>query len=221
MKYRVHATDIAGGSQVDPFVVNASEDQEAAESQIMAHAKKQGWLITSIKPIEVTDPYAPPEDVKAAPSNHSHHNRYVFVMAATALTVSIATAIFTWLSFASDGIDSYDFSTPEASIKSGFEIIANGDYITMLQLASLETLGDSREQRDTLKIVSKARFDGKSILFIEFKRNSILVREVRWLRKNPDSGKWLPAPSSASSITDQALINKIISWPTSAKDAQK
>jgi hypothetical protein len=92
-----------------------------------------------------------------------------------------------------DRLRSYDFSSPEAAIKSQFEMLASWDYAAILQLELADqgiTSTSANEMNDTLRIHHSESVQDYVILYYSFQQNGIPKREAQAYEKASNGSTW-------------------------------
>lgn len=150
----------------------------------------------------------------------------------------IATAAAGWVAYRDPPwgrLWRYDFSSPDAALKSMSRISANGDVQTRLELAAKLDRKEDKERYDTLKIDKtvdypgkKDKDKGKKVVFYSYKRDGKERRSTQWFEKDEGTGYWKPTyvslsegpprfggPEPTEKPPTEKLAEEIRAWETS------
>jgi hypothetical protein len=110
----------------------------------------------------------------------------------------------------------YDFSTPEAALRSQLRILMNADAQAKAEYEAKLDRRRVREKMDTLQIRRTEPFEKKQVLFVAYKREDKEVKAVEWYEKDEKTGLWKPTFESVDKVraTNRALADAIQSWVT-------
>jgi hypothetical protein len=123
-------------------------------------------------------------------------------------------------------LSKYDFSTPEAALKSQMKMDANADILASVEYQSKVRGKAIKEKIDTLEVKRTEDFDGKKVLFVQFKETDRETKKtedrkvIEWFEKDDDSGLWKETYVSTSQVREknEKLAKEIEDWTRRSKD---
>jgi len=126
----------------------------------------------------------------------------VIVISAVALLLSVVALLFTILGSnpLGNGLEQYDFSTPEAAMKSELDMNVSSDVKAIMELSTMRT--HLLEKRSSIEVHKQASYQGKKLLFVTYTESGEQKHEIRAYSKNVDSGFWLRDFVSANLMDD-------------------
>lgn len=115
-----------------------------------------------------------------------------------------------------DGVDAYDFSTPEAAWRSAMEIDEREDLRAMIELGRLVR----REQRETSKLEDSAEFEERHILFVMHEEDGKPKYRTIGMKKLLGTDMWVQDYVSHYDVRkkDKALADRMEAWQEKGKD---
>ena len=135
------------------------------------------------------------------------------ILSATALFVSLYMD-----PLLGKGLSSYDFTSPQKALRSQLEMEINKDLRAMLELGKLRSVKYNREKLETIRVHDEAEYQGKKLLFVSFKKNSILQYDMAAFEKDAECGLWFRSYVLTSSMEDEGLKAKIEKWENRKPD---
>lgn len=115
----------------------------------------------------------------------------------------------------------YNFSTPEQALRSQTKMEANADILSLIELNIKREQKQLKEKLNTLEVKRTAEFEGKTVLFIQYKmtdknakepKEPTEHKEVVWYEKE-ENGYWQQtAPPRALQTGDPQLAKDINAW---------
>lgn len=125
-------------------------------------------------------------------------------------------------------LSKYDFSTPEAAMRSHLKMEANADILTRAEYEARIEKKPSREMLASLEIkaVTHAAMDLKTVVFYRYQVTdpaSKKTRErqaVQWFEKDEDTGYWKKTYVDLSRVhaVNKRLAAEISDWTKSSDD---
>lgn len=87
-------------------------------------------------------------------------------------------------------LSSYDYSTPQAALKSDWQMERDADFLALVELQRKTRGREKGEQLRTLEIKKEATWKGKTILFASYERDGTKVYETLAYKKDDKAGIW-------------------------------
>ena len=114
----------------------------------------------------------------------------------------------------------YDFSSPEAALRSQLKMRANGDYQAEVEYQIQLQKKELRRVADSLEVIRTADFEDKKVLFIQYlvpeakSGNEEEMKFAEWFEKDPSSGYWVPLHEGPPGWQrkDRQLAEDIAEW---------
>lgn len=227
-KYRFTAVDTEG--MFRDGTIDAPDGQ-AARDRLAANGLKVRELEEVDSPGEPPLFTTPPVIPVAAGGRRSEGEPSAYSRSKAAAGSSKGTAFFAvaaiLLTVASVGysfyknppwgrLSKYDFSSPEAALRSNLKLEANGDILAAVEYEAKIDRRKRKEYRDTLEVKRTEDADGKKLIFIQYRETNPSTKktrqlyDVRWFERNEDTGYW--TPSTPSRNVPEKLSQDIIEW---------
>jgi hypothetical protein len=137
------------------------------------------------------------------------------VFSSIALLLGIVALLYSWLHDPLGyGLKSYDFSTPQAALRSQMKIEMNQDIRAQIQLHSAKSQKRVREALDTMQIHREARYKGKTLLFVSLRQDGIKKQRIDAFEKDADTGLWSQTFVSSFEVEseDRFLAQQMREW---------
>ena len=123
-------------------------------------------------------------------------------------------------------LSKYDFSTPEAALRSGLKMQTNADVFAQVEFQSAINRKMLKTRIDTLEVKRTVDFDGKKILFIQFQELNPTTKKtedrkiVRFFEKDEDTNFWKETfiPTTDLETKDPKLAKEIRDWRVRPND---
>lgn len=119
-------------------------------------------------------------------------------------------------------LSKYDFSSPEASLRSQIKMEMNADILASVELASKLGRKEIKEKFDSLEIKADktGEVDGKKVVFYQYKvtdkesKKTRDVKDVQWFEKDEDSGYWKRSYMDPATVQakNEKLAKEIAAW---------
>jgi hypothetical protein len=135
------------------------------------------------------------------------------VLSLLALVVSLGTA--GWVAstrWPSALLAKYDFSSPEAALRSELTMTRDGDFDAIRAHYREFHRGVATEALKTLKVESTKEFKGAKILFVSFTDRGEPVRECRFFIRDAESGLWGEDRKLRTRLRDREVTNTVYRW---------
>lgn len=114
------------------------------------------------------------------------------------------------------GINAYDFSTPQAALSSSYQMQMNGDIRALMEYDRLLHQREWEEELKTLELHDFAEYQGKMILFYTQNENGIKKHRYRWMEKDAMSGLWHASEqliqATGNKTPDDPVFRRIRQW---------
>ena len=143
------------------------------------------------------------------------------VLSGLAIAVSLVALIITLTSSPlGKGIDSYDFSTPEAALKSRMQIEADRDIQAKLDMERIRAGDELEEAVRTLEINKTVDFEDKKVIFFSYLKKGKKVKRTMGFEKNLESKMWFRkyVDSYEVSRTNEQLAKEMRAWVDEGMD---
>jgi hypothetical protein len=137
------------------------------------------------------------------------------VLSAVALAASLIALLITLTSNPlGKGIDNYDFSTPEAALKSMMQIEADRAILAQLDLKFLQKGKELDEAVRTFEIHRTVDFKDKKVIFFSYLKKGEKEKEIMGLEKNLESKMWFREYVSVYDVkkTNEQLAKEMEAW---------
>ncbi|HEY2783843.1 MAG TPA: hypothetical protein VGJ05_02610 [Fimbriiglobus sp.] len=89
------------------------------------------------------------------------------------------------------GLSAYDFSSPEAAVKSQMEILEKSDFRALIELQRHKA-GELKQSIKTLEISRVADWQDKKICFVAYLERGRKKKEIESFEKDLETKLWLP-----------------------------
>jgi len=149
------------------------------------------------------------------------------VLSVVSLVLSVVAIVIsgTRTSLPGKGLSEYDFSTPQAAVKSQMQMEASGDVRASIELKVAEGMSE-KDLKDkaveTLQFDRAIEHEGKAVVFYKFKKGGLDYYETMWLEKKPDGRfypTYQPTYSWSENSGDKGRIYKAIKdWEAKNKE---
>lgn len=160
--------------------------------------------------------YTPPVQPSATVSpSQSSSSPTPLILSIIAVVLSLVALLFSWISNPlGKGLDGYDFSTPEAALKSRMQIRANQDIQAQIDLEKIQQGTQLEEVLRTLEIHRTVDFEDKKIVFFSYMKGGEKEKEYEAFEKDLESKLWFRKFVSVSSVRDSndQLARDMESW---------
>lgn len=144
-------------------------------------------------------------------------SRTAFLLALFGFLIALGTAAYVIYRDPPWGrLSKYDFSTPEAALRSQIRIMMNADAQAKAEFEATLDRQRMKEKLATMEIKRSETFEKKQVLFITFKREDKELKSVEWFEKDDKTGLWKPTFESTDRIrtVNRALADAIQAWVT-------
>ena len=160
--------------------------------------------------------YAPQAPQYAVdPSPQKSPSRMPLILSIIALVFSCAAFILVFTKNPlGKGLDSYDFSTPEAALKSGHLIKMNNDLQAQIDLQRLMNGAQNEEALRTLEVNRVADFQDKKIVFFSYLKGGEKQKEYQTFEKDLESKLWKSSYVGRGTVreSNEQLANDMDAW---------
>lgn len=234
--FRFTATDAAGLFQSG--IVEADDPLDARRE-----LRRRGLTVRDLDEVEAPRRAAPlsldddpPADRPAARGRGAApRSGGPSVLGLLALVVALATA--GWVVYRDPPwgrLGRYDYTTPEAALKSDARMEARGDFRAKLDLLERLEKKEAKERADSLTVAKTVEYPGKdpkhkgkSVVFYSYKEDGKEKKNTQWFKKDEGSGYWIPTyvglnrfgPAEKLGPREKELADEISKWEESgAKD---
>jgi len=160
--------------------------------------------------------YTPPvQQYPMAASPQKSSGPVPLILSIIAVVLSLVAVL---LSFTKNplgkGLDSYDFSTPEAALKSRMQIRANSDIQAQIDLEKVQQGTHLEEALRTLEVHRTVDFEDKKIVFFSYMKGGEKEKEYEAFEKDLETKLWFRKFISISSVRDSndQLADDMASW---------
>ncbi len=95
-------------------------------------------------------------------------------------------------------ISKYNFSSPEAALRSQLKMQLNGDHQAEMEYQIKMQKKELRRVADSMEVIRTADFEDKKVLFLQYMvpeaktGHEEEMRFAEWFEKDPSSGYWVP-----------------------------
>jgi hypothetical protein len=114
-------------------------------------------------------------------------------------------------------LESYNFSTPSAALKSLLQIRIDQDIRSMLEYSGKPESRKSQELLDTLQIHKELTVQGKKGLFVAYETDGVPTYDVLWFEKDADSGLWYEGYVNIYSMDNETQKDLIKKWKSTGQ----
>lgn len=126
---------------------------------------------------------------------------------------------------AKEALAKYDFSTPQAALKSTWKMEAEFDIVAMLAYERITRGPKAKLRLDSLEVTKEVDYEGKKILFVKYKDSSddgkvTERKDVITMAKDGDSGLFVRRYVGSYEISqkNKELAEEMDKWTRRAED---
>jgi hypothetical protein len=120
------------------------------------------------------------------------------------------------------GIRGYDFSSPEAAVRSLAQIERNQDFRARVEVELLQFSREhnGEEKTRTFEIHKTANHNDSKLVFVSYTKNGKKVRDVQSFEKDPETKLWMPNNVRTTEIArvNEQLAKEIGAWKTTGTE---
>jgi hypothetical protein len=148
----------------------------------------------------------------AAPGRWSWLPSWPTLISTLALTVAVATAAWVYLKHGPPSRSKYDFSSPEAALRSDLTMTRDGDFDAIRAYYRDFNRAVATEVLKTIHIERVREYKGAKLVYLSFTERGEPVRECRFYVKDAESGLWGEDRKMRNRIRDHEVTSAVVQW---------
>jgi len=134
------------------------------------------------------------------------------LLSTTALAISISTAAWVFVRSGPPSRSKYDFSSPEAALRSDLTMTRDGDFDAIRAYYRDFNRAVASEVLKSLHIEGVREYKGAKLLYLSFTERGEPVRECRFYVKDAESGLWGEDRKMRNRLKDAEVANAVVRW---------